>query len=117
MSIKIGSKVLYRADEKSEWLKGVVFAVRSYDDQRNKKLVTMYLVDTGNDERVDEVTTTAADRELNKRVEKHLNKGADIPEAVDKAMAEGKLPTGKPQTEVTRYPEQVEVSPDNIKEA
>lgn len=116
--IDLGANILYRSTDSKgveRWRKGVVHSVKKAEAVTGPDIVLGYLIDTGKDERVDEVTTTAADRELNKRVEKHVSKGATIPEAVEKSLAQGDLPEGGEETEVTRYPQQIEVKPEDLR--
>lgn len=80
-TFEAGDKVLYKGDG-DQWLEGVVHGVRSFEDNKSKRLNVTYLVDTGEDLQSYEILTAK----------------------------------GKPNITV-RQPEQVEVTPDNIKEA
>lgn len=55
MSLDIGSKVLYK-DTKGKERKGVIHAVQKVDTKSGSRVIG-YLVDTGKDERVDEIVT------------------------------------------------------------
>jgi hypothetical protein len=54
--LESGAKVKYHTgDEK--WKNGVIHAVRKVDDIDGVPRVLTYLIDTGNDERIDEIVT------------------------------------------------------------
>ena len=108
-----GAKVKYR-DANGELQKGVVHGVRKYEDAKGKVTKVTYLVDTGDDERVDEFKQDVRDIEYAKRVDALVAKGMDHKEASQKVEKEGGLPKSKVVTETVRQPLTVEVDANDI---
>lgn len=121
----VGADVQYRhfdAHGTPSWRKGVIHSVRKIDTDRSSKVLS-YLVDTGKDYHVDEVSYDVRSAEITKRVNEELDKqdltGDERLEAffdVVKDVADQKdLPKRKIVNETIRQPELVEVIPDDIK--
>lgn len=122
---KIGAKVEYRLN--SKWLKGVVHSIRSYEDPQTRKQTAMsYLVDTGKDDRIDEITYDERTVEIDKRVNAAIEKDSvaelepeERSEAtqkiIDRVNAQKSLPKSNVVTEQFRQPELVEVEASDIR--
>lgn len=128
MSYEIGDKVKYKTD-KGGWKVGTVFAIRHYDFKKEyftndgvKLSSISYLIDTGNDVRVDEVVHDPRVEKINELITKEVEKTKardpkKIGEIVHAVHTRTDLPESKITIEKIRQPEQVEVTPDHIKPA
>lgn len=121
----IGAKVTYKAfndDGKEVWEKGVIHGVTKVDTKSGPRVLA-YLVDTGNDLHVDEVTYNERTVEMTKRVSEKLDKkNLEGDERLDAFMEIAKevsthkdLPKSKIVTETVRQPELTYVEPKDIK--
>lgn len=112
---------LFDKKNKAHWLEGKIHGVRRYEDAATNTITKItYLVDTGRDERVDEVHFNHRDREVNRRINKLLvtpdNDIEDVQTALDAALNDpAKLPASKHDVERVRQPEQLELPPELIR--
>lgn len=63
-----GDKVIYKAlgtDGEQHWCRGVIHAVKTQEDPKNNRILSRtYLVDTGQDDRVDEIVTEEGEENI-----------------------------------------------------
>lgn len=116
--LQAGDKIQYRLFDKKgkeHWFNGVIHGVRRYEERGFINRIT-YLIDTGRDERVDELPYDHRQREASKRVNVLVGKGADVYDAIEKVYAKGNdLPDRKIDIERVRQPEQIELPPEHIR--
>lgn len=119
MSLDIGSKVTYK-DSKGKQRSGVIHAVRKVDTKSGTRVVG-YLVDTGKDERVDEIVRDPRGEfiaeKANEMVANPKDPTDNFLDAVDKVVEAGDLPKQKITVEKVRQPQQVEVDIKDIRAA
>jgi hypothetical protein len=101
-------------DGKPVWFDGVVHGVKQYEKNGLVEKVA-YLIDTGRNERVDEYPFDHRDRELNKQIQAEQKKGADIHQAIKKVIDRNDLPPSKLDVEISRQPEQIELTAEFIR--
>ncbi len=113
-----GDKVKYLHPTSGKWKSGVVHGVRSAETDKGEVLLS-YLIDTGNDERVDEFSHDLRSDEVTKRahaiVADKKNPIDNFIDAVEEVSAHEDLPDSEVVTEKVRQPEQVDVLPANVK--
>lgn len=117
MSLDLGSEVIYK-DSKGKERSGVIHAVRKVDTKSGSRVIG-YLVDTGKDERVDEIKHDVqgefiADK-ANKMVANPKDPTDNFLDAVDKVVEAGNLPKKEIKVETVRQPQQVEVALKDIR--
>lgn len=112
-----GDKILFLYKD-GKWYRGVIHGVRTVEDHNGIVKSVSYLVDTGRNTRVDEYPFNHRDREISKRLNENLPKGADHDQAnkmIKDIMASPDLPEDKMDVEKVRQPEQIELSAEQIK--
>jgi hypothetical protein len=122
-----GQKVQYQLPDKKgkmHWLPGAIHGVRRYEDPATNAIIKItYLIDTGRNVRLDEHPFDHRDREINKRINKQHKPILDNPDkdwenklkVVKDVLASPDLPDSKPDVDVVRQPEQIELTEDFIK--
>lgn len=112
--MQAGDKVEYKVGGK--WKSGIIHGVKKAEVKGSEQVVG-YLIDTGKDERVDEVEYNKRDEVISQRIKDLESKGSDRKAASEKVMAQKDLPKSVVEIKKIRHPEQVEVLPGDIKPA
>jgi hypothetical protein len=113
--LEAGTKVQYLYG--GEWKIGVIHGYRQYENEMGLIQMVTYLIDTGEHERIDEYPFDHRSREINRRVNEHVQKHNSTPEqAVEAVLKHGDLPESKMDIERVRQPKQIELSQDFVKE-
>lgn len=121
----LGAKVTYKDfDKKGKemWRDGVIHGITKVDTKSGPRVLA-YVVDTGKDEHIDEVTYDKRSVEITKRVGAELEKrGLEGDERIEAfteitkdVVAQKDLPKSKIVTEIVRQPELTYVEPKDIK--
>lgn len=110
--LEIGSQIEYERNGKVH--KGTIYAIKKIDNESGTPEVVGYLVDTGNDTRVDEHVTERRGEEIMRRVKKEIKSGSSVAAARAKVLKQDDLPKQELVTKYTRQPEQVEIKPEEI---
>ncbi len=123
--LELGAEVEYKTSSKkgAVWRKGIIHAIKKAEAVTGPDIILGYLVDTGKDEHVDEFKYSPRDRELTKRVNAAMKKrgllaSENLEEAqklVDELSKAKDLPKHEILIERNRQPEQIEVSPEDIR--
>lgn len=115
--LDVGSKIQFRVPGDTTWYDGLVHGVKK-GDSNGKEIILGYIVDTGNDERLDEWKTNQRDDAINERVNERLTGNETVDEVhaiVDDVTSAKDLPKSKIIKHSFRQPEQYEVTRDNIR--
>lgn len=116
---QVDQKIKYKLfDKKSKehWFNGVIHGVKRFENEAGVITKITYLVDTGRHERLDEHPFNHREREMSKRIRKLVRSGEaqSHPEALQKVLEYTDLPDDKPDVEVFRQPEQIELTEEFI---
>lgn len=113
-ALEPGTKVEYMAG--GEWKLGVVHGYRQYETEAGIVKGVTYLIDTGEDERVDEYPFDHREREISRQMNDHMKKhNSTVPEAFQAVTKKNDLPESKLDVERVRQPKQLEVSQQFVK--
>ncbi len=122
----LGAKIQFRVPGDTTWYDGLLHGIKK-GDSNGKEIILGYLVDTGNDARLDEHVYNPRDREISARLDKVIQKsggfddkntdeiGEMITTAITDIQKQKDLPKSETKVERVRQPEQYEVSRDNIR--
>lgn len=114
VTIAIGDKVSYRFEGK--WREGIVHGTKTHEKPDGEVTQVSYLIDTGEDLRVDEYAFNPRQSEINRRVEKLVkSKGKDHAEALAEVSKQKDLPESKHDVEKVRQPVLIEVDQAEVK--
>ena len=117
--LDLGSKIQFRVPDDPIWYDGVIHAIKR-GAVNGKEVLLGYIIDTGNDERVDEWQTDQRLDAINERVNERRTGDENAEETqaiVDEVEAEKDLPKSKVINHKVRHPEQYEVTKENIRPA
>lgn len=114
-----GEKIEYSLSDKNgkaHWFKGVIHAVKRYEDpETNMTVRVSYLVDTGRNTSEEKIVFNHRDREFQKRLDDRMLKGKSYKKSLEEVSQHTDLPDSKIDTEIVRQPEQIELAPDKIR--
>lgn len=112
--LEIGAKVTYTDQKTGKKKTGIIHGIRKAEDSSGNEHIISYLVDTGNDTRVDEYRRDLRGEEIGRRATKHHEDGLDRETALEKAMSSKGLSAEGITIDRVRQPEQVDVRPADI---
>jgi hypothetical protein len=111
-----GDEVEYLNPKTGKWKQGVVHGVRKIATEYGEQVLS-YLVDTGEDERIDELPRNLRVEAIGEEIDRLIaeDNGLTDREIVDKAHAKKGLPKDKTFIDTFRQPETIDIKPEEVR--